>query len=264
MRVLVTGAAGRIGRLLRPRLARPGRVLRLLDNEPLHPSTVDAHEELIAADLTDAGAIAAACAGVDAVVHLGAISTESPWPDILRVNIDGTRTVLAAARAAGVGRVVLASSIHAVGFHAREPGAEDLPADIPARPDTYYGVSKAALESLGSLYADRFGMTVIALRIGACFEQPVASLYDAWLSPDDCARLMEACLTTDLPGYRTVWGISRNRRRWWSLAAGEEIGYFPKDDADEYAIATGHTEDSQDRRLVGGHFVDLPLGVRPN
>jgi uronate dehydrogenase len=257
--VLVTGAAGRVGTLLRPRLARPGRILRLLDLDPVEPGP---GVEPVVADLTDPAAMASACAGVDAVVHLGGIPTEAPWADLLRVNIDGTRTVLAAARDAGVTRVVLASTIHVAGFHHRASAPDGgLPSGVPPRPDTYYGVSKAAVEALGSLYADRFGMAVFALRLGACFAEPPAEeTLESWLSPEDCARLVDACLSTDAGGFRVLWGISRNARRWWSLAEAEEIGYAPCDDSERFAHRYPAPDPDDMPGFVGRSFCRLPLG----
>jgi uronate dehydrogenase len=255
-RLLVTGSAGRVGRLLRPRLARPDRELRLLDlvtQEPAAPG-----ETLIEGDLTDPGTLARAVADVDAVLHLAAYPVERSWADLQRLNVDGTRAVLEAAREAGVRRVLLASTIHAAGFYPRSEAA--LPAAAPARPDTYYGWSKAAVESLGSLYADRFGMSVFAVRLGACFATPLSvSLLDVWISPDDCARLVEACLATDHTGYRVLWGISRNTRRWLSLAEGEEIGYDPRDDSETYAGSLPPGDSIALDRL-GGFFCEHPLG----
>jgi nucleoside-diphosphate-sugar epimerase len=283
-RVLVTGAGGRIGQMLRPRLARPWRVLRLLDSAEQEPAAAGEAVEVFAGDLTDAATMAEACRDVDAVVHLGAIPRETEWAALLRVNIDGTRTVLEAARRAGVRRAVLASSAHAAGFYHRPgaptpqaggvaapAGADGVPADVPPRPDTYYGVSKVAVEALGSLYADRFGMDVFALRIGACFEEP-GEWAHGWLSPDDCSRLVDACLTTRARGFRVLWGVSRNTRRWWSLAEGEEIGYHPVDDAEAHvptslasALASGELGRGEAARartgdLIGGTFCTMPLG----
>ncbi|MEV0392562.1 NAD-dependent epimerase/dehydratase family protein [Polymorphospora rubra] len=273
-RILVTGAGGRIGNYLRQRLPGPDRILRLLDVGPQTAPAPGEPVEVLRADLTDAGAVAAACAGVDAVVHLAALRGEDTWENILRVNVDGTRTLLEAARVAGVPRVVLASSIHAAGFY-RRPDATPEPAGVPApagrdgvpsgsvpRPDSYYGWSKAAAESLGSLYADRFGMTVFALRIGACTTTPAAWHRDGWLSPDDCARLVDACLTTDATGFRVLWGVSRNRDRWWSLAEGAEIGYDPVDDAEAYTAGMTPMDDAHAPTvgLLGGTFCTRPLG----
>lgn len=260
--LLVTGGAGRIGTMLRPRLARPGRRLRLLDIAPIADAA--AHEEIVTTTLTDANAVADACAGVDAVVHLGALSNEAPWSDIVAVNVDGTFNVLDGARRAGVSRVILASSNHAAGFHGR--AGRPLAADVVGRPDTYYGVSKVALEALGSLYSDRFGMSVACLRIGTCFDEPLElRALATWLSPDDAARLVEACLSAAPFGFRVLWGISANTRRWWSLAEGEELGYFPVDDAERFAarLVEEHGEpDLSDiaHRLVGGPFCEQPLG----
>jgi nucleoside-diphosphate-sugar epimerase len=259
-RLLITGAAGNIGTLLRPRLARPGRVLRLLDVAPLGDAASD--EELLTGDVTRPDDMADACRDVDAVLHLGGVASEAPWEEIVRVNVDGTRNVLEAARRTGVRRVILASSNHAVGFHERS--AEPLPATAPPRPDTYYGLSKVAMEALGSLYADRFGMDVAAIRIGTCFAEPPDSRALAtWLSPDDAARLVEACLSAPPYGFRLVWGISANTRRWWSLSEAAELGYHPFDDAESYADRFPDLDpDADENRRVGGPFCSFPLGER--
>lgn len=258
-RVLVTGAAGILGRLMRTRLARPGRVLRLLDIAPLDPAVPGEAVEILTGSITDPAAMARACADVDAIIHLGGISREDTWDRILEVNIDGTHTVLEAARTAGVPRVVLASSNHAVGFRTiGEAGPDGLPGDSSPRPDTYYGVSKAVIESLGSLYHSRFGMDVSCLRIGSCFLRPAdVRQLSLWMSPDDCARLLEACLATEEPGYRVLWGVSANTRAVVSLREAEEIGYRSLDDAERYAdrVPAGDLP-----KLVGGAFCDIELG----
>jgi nucleoside-diphosphate-sugar epimerase len=266
MTLLLTGSAGKLGQLLRPRLARDGRPLRLLDIADQAPAGPG--EEVITGSVTDPDAMAAACKGVEAIVHLGGISMEAPWSDILEVNVDGTRTVLEAARAEGVQRIVIASSNHAVGYYTRDDAPpEGLPADLPPRPDTYYGFSKAAIEALGRLYHDRYGMDVICLRIGTCFEKPGSPRgLSTWMSPDDGARLIEACLAVESPGFRLVWGISRNTRRWFSLAAGEAIGYHPVDDAEKFAdeYLGGVEPDLTEpvHHLLGGQFIAVPLGDR--
>ncbi|MGM1065745.1 NAD-dependent epimerase/dehydratase family protein [Saccharothrix sp. Mg75] len=233
-RILITGAAGIVGTLMRSRLAAPDRTLRLLDIAPLPPADAGERVELVTASVTDEAAMEAACADVDAVIHLGGHSLERPWADILDVNINGTHVVLEAARRAGVRRVVLASSNHAVGYYQRSSGeAGDY---LFPQPDTYYGVSKVALEALGSLYASRYGMDVIAVRIGSCFEKPRdARMLSTWLSPDDGARLFEACLSAPSPGFRVVWGVSDNTRRWFSLAEAEALGYKSEDDSEVFA-----------------------------
>lgn len=265
-RVLITGAAGSLGRRLWPRLARAGRVLRLTDVVNPTPVRPGENVETVVADLTDFDAMVSVTSGCDAVVHLGGIATEDTWQNILDVNVGGTRHVLEAARLAGVRRVVLASSHHAAGMHElRGTSASGLPASADARPDTYYGFSKAAMEALGRLYADRWGMDVVAVRIGTFAEHPAAvRTLATWLSPDDAARLVDACLDSDLTGYRVVWGVSRNTRRQWSLSEGEAIGYFPVDDAETFAgsVPTPTPLELTDLETVGGAFTRLPVGVR--
>lgn len=229
--ILITGAAGGVGGILRPRLARPGRTLRLLDLAEITPGE---GEEVIQGSVTDPDAMIEACQGVDAVVHLGGVSAEARWERILDVNINGTYTVFEAARRAGVPRVVFASSNHVVGFY--EPDDFPVQENVTALPDTYYGVSKVAGEALGALYAKRYGMDVISVRILSCFPEPHAlRSLSTWLSPDDAGRLFEACLTTEKPGYKVIYGVSPNTRGGWvSLDGARELGYEPQDDAEVY------------------------------
>lgn len=255
MRLLITGAAGGVGTLLRPRLAAPGRVLRLLDVAEL-PDTGDG-AELVRASITDLDAVVAACADVDAILHLGGLSTEHPWEEILPVNIDGTYKVFEAARLAGVPRVVFASTNHTVGFHPRD--GRQAPDYLFPRPDTFYGVSKVAGEALGSLYHDRYGLDVVCLRIGGCFAKPLDTrMLETWPSPRDAAALVEAALSVPSPGFTVVWGVSDNTRRWWSLDAAEAIGYRSQDDAEVYADEVP-PKDERFLGYLGGAFCSPDL-----
>ena len=270
-RILVTGAAGGVATLLRPLLARPGRTVRLLDVRepaPLADGPAGADEEVVIGSVTDLDAMTKACEGVDAIVHLGGQSREASFETVLDLNVRGTYATLEAAHRAGVPRVVLASSNHAAGMYSRSeapPGG--VPGDAPGKPDSYYGWSKVALEAAGRLYAERYGMDVICLRIGSWFAEPFELRSLAlWMSPADGHRLVEACLAAESPGYRVVWGISRNTRRWCSLAEGEAIGYFPQDDAEAHAdrlIAQfGEPDFENDPVLthIGGVWCTNPLG----
>ncbi|MGN9781930.1 NAD-dependent epimerase/dehydratase family protein [Nonomuraea sp. ZG12] len=233
MRILMTGAAGKVGTLLRPRLAREGRTLRLSD---LQRVELGAGEEQVIADLADEAAMATAMKDVDAVIHLGGQSREHPWADIVRSNIDGMYVLMEAARKAGVAHLVLMGSHHAAGFHTRPPSGEELPDYAFPRPDTFYGVSKVVMEGMASLYHDRFGMNVTVIRLGTCNDGPSDTRGLAtWISPDDLTRLVEAALTA--PGFHVVWGVSDNARRWWSLREAEAIGYVSQDDSESRAAA---------------------------
>ena len=234
--VLVTGAAGRIGSWLRGGLPELGWAVRGLDvAEVADPRP---GEENRVADATDLAAVLDAVTGADALVHLAGIPTESTWPAIEHSQIESTYVALEAARRSGVRRVVLASSNHATGYTPRPAEGLLTEADAPARPDTYYGVAKATMEALGSLYADRYGLDVVCLRIGSAFPEPTTvRQLSTWLSPGDTVRLVQAALTAPSPGFRIVWGVSDNTRRWWDLTAARALGFDPQDDAEPYAAA---------------------------
>jgi uronate dehydrogenase len=234
--VLVTGAAGRIGTVLRGGMPERGWAVRCLDLVPIIDTRPG--EEHVVADVTDLAAMVDATEGAGAVVHLAGVVGESTWPAISHTNIDGTYCALEAARRAGVQRVVLASSNHATGFTPR-PGAGLLrEEDAPPRPDTYYGVAKATMEALGSLYVDRYGMDVVCLRIGSASAEPTTTRQLAtWLSPADTVSLVDAALRAPSPGFAVVWGVSDNTRNWWDLSAASALGYESVDDAEVYAEA---------------------------
>jgi uronate dehydrogenase len=234
--VLLTGAAGRIGTVLRGGLPEHGWAVRCLDVVPV--ADVRPGEEHVVADVTDLAAMVDATRGASAVVHLAGIAGESTWPAISHTNIEGTYCALEAARRAGVPRVVLASSNHATGYTPRPADGMLTEADAPPRPDTYYGVSKVAMEALGSLYVDRYGMDVVCLRIGSALAEPMSTRHlSTWLSPADTVSLVDAALRAPAPGFAVVWGVSANTRRWWDLAAARALGYEPADDAEVYAEA---------------------------
>ncbi|MGZ4508613.1 MAG: NAD-dependent epimerase/dehydratase family protein [Blastococcus sp.] len=234
--VLVTGAAGRIGTWLRGGLPERGWAVRGLDVVPV--TDVRPGEEQVVADVTDLAAVVDAARGASALVHLAGIAGESTWPAISHANIEGTYCALEAARRSGVPRVVLASSNHATGYTPRPDGGLLTEADAPPRPDTYYGVAKVTMEALGSLYADRYGLDVVCLRIGSAFPEPTTTrMLATWLSPADTVSLVDAALTTPSPGFAVVWGVSNNTRNWWDLSAARALGYEPADDAEVYAEA---------------------------
>ncbi len=248
-RVLLTGAAGQIGRLLRAGLPSTGWSLRCLDIADM--GAAGEGEELIRADVTDLDDLLAATEGVDAVVHMGGLAGEAAYEDIRRVNIDGTFHVYEAARRAGVTRVVFASSNHAVGF---TPRADCVPVDTRPRPDSFYGVSKVTGEALGSLYVDRYGLDVVCLRIGSQLPRPLRPRHlSTWLSDGDVVRLVDAALSAPSPGFVVVYGISANTRGWWDMQPGRALGYHPLDDAESHADDVGEGTDPTDE-LLGGEF----------
>lgn len=260
LRVVVTGAAGSLAGDILPGLAALGHRITGLDRVP-PPGPLPC--DWVQCSVTDRPALRAALEGADAVIHLAGIPLEASWEAHLHTNIDGTQAVLDAAHACGIPRVVLASSIHAAGYVAVPPDGERVPDDVPVRPNTFYGVSKAAVEALGSLYHDRYGLDVICLRIASRFARPMGErMLATWLSPADAVRLFDACLRTPAPGFRIVWGVSANTRGYLAREGGESIGFLARDDAERYAdalLAAGEADPSVlasdwDRRFIGGVF----------
>ena len=262
-RIALTGAAGRIATALRPRLRAAGHELVLCEGLGVTVADVDtASERVVECDLRDISGQAEAFAGAELVVHLGAHSDEQKWADLLSVNIDGTRAVCEAVRLARVPRLLLASSVHAAGFVPVDSPALRDGMPLPA-PDTYYGVSKAALEALGALYAARFGITVVSARIMTFADgSGVPRSLRSWLSPDDMARLVLAVLTTEATGHHVVWGVSRNTQRRVDLSPGLAIGFDPQDDAEAYAGEVEQVRPGRRSGFLGGGFTqpDYRLG----
>ncbi len=254
MEVLVTGAAGRIGRVLMTGLAAAGHDVRGIDSAAVDEAWAD---RLVVADLaTDDAALDAAVAGADAVVHLAAIAAETDFETALASHVGLTHRVLESMRRHGVRRIVYASSNHAVGFTPHEPM---LPIGTRQRPDSFYGLGKVAGEGLCSLYHDRHGIAAACLRIGSFRERPTTRRHlSTWLSHGDAVRLVDACLRTPDLGFTAVYGISANTRAWWDLASARAIGYRPEDDAEAWAAeiegVTPTEEDELDARYVGGEF----------
>ncbi|MEW1697671.1 NAD-dependent epimerase/dehydratase family protein [Streptomyces sp. NPDC093249] len=263
--VLLTGAAGGVGTMMRELLPPYGHELRLLDVRPV-PGAPDA----VVADLADRAALREAVRGVDAIVHLAGISLESTFEKVLAANVTGTHHLYEAAREEGVRRVVLASSNHAVGFTRRPRGGEPLvPVGTPHRPDTFYGLSKCFAEDLAQLHWDLYGTETVSVRIGSCYPEPTSvRMLSTWLSPADCARLLHAALTAEDVGHTVVYGSSANTRAWWDLSSARALGYAPRDDSEPYAerlvAARGlPPEGSAEDLYVGGGFcVDPPRWPR--
>ncbi len=229
-RILLTGAAGGLGRVLRPRLRARTTLLRLSDVAAMDPAGPG--EEVQQAALEDRAAVHRALEGMDAVVHLGGISTEQPFDAIVQANIVGTYNVYEAARKHGVRRIVFASSNHVTGYYRQD---EVIDPAMPMRPDGYYGISKAFGESLSRFYYDRYGIETVCLRIGSSFPEPRdRRMLSTWLSYDDLERLVVASLTTPIAGHSVIYGVSDNPASWWDNTSARHIGYRPQDSSEVF------------------------------
>lgn len=229
-RLLLTGAAGGLGRVLRPRLKALCKSLRVSDVAPLEEAGPG--EEVVQAALQDADAVHALLADVDAVVHLGGISVEQPFKPILDANIIGTVNLYEACRKRGTRRVIFASSNHVMGFHRQD---QVLGVDAPPRPDGFYGLSKAFGEDVARLYFDKHGIETVCVRIGSSFPEPRdRRMLATWLSYDDLERLVTSCLTAPVVGYSVIYGISDNRTRFWDNTGAAHLGYRPEDSSEPH------------------------------
>lgn len=256
-RLLLTGAAGHLGREMRPRLKAYCDTLRVSHRsdaiDPAGPG-----EELAVADLADKAAVVAMLDGVDAVVHLGGVSTEQTWESILDGNIVGMVHLYEAARRHGVKRIVFASSNHVTGFYRQD---EVVSPRDPVRPDGFYGLSKCFGENLAQLYWDRFGIETVSVRIGSSFAAPKdRRMLATWMSFDDTERLIVAALTAPVVGHSIIYGMSDNATTWWDNTSARHIGYRPQDSSDVFRSeveARQQTVDLGDPavRYQGGAFV---------
>ena len=240
MKVLaITGGSGNIGTALRP-LLRANYKLRLLDIRDLsEPQT--AEEEFQRIDVADLASVESAFDGVDAVLHLaGNPSTSANWSDLLRDNIEATHSVFEAARRRNVSRVVFASTNHVMGFYNLEK-AWPIDTNVPIRPDSLYGVSKACGEALARFYADAFGMSIICLRIGWFTPRSpsMPGLNPLWISGRDLAQIVTLSLESSLR-FGIYNATSNNPQAHWDLrTARDELGYAPMDDVSAIATETG-------------------------
>lgn len=229
-RLLITGAAGGLGRVLRKSLAPFARTLRLSDLQALGEAAPN--EELVQCDLADGGAVHEMLAGVDAVVHLGGISVEAPFGPILQANIVGVFNLYEAARKQGVKRIVFASSNHVIGFYSQ---TEHIDTDAPMRPDSLYGLSKGYGELLSRYYFDRYGIETVCVRIGSCFPVPTdRRMMSTFLSYDDLTELVRCVLFTPSVGHTVVYGVSNNRDTWWDNSKAAHLGFHPKDSSEPW------------------------------
>ncbi|MDN5894599.1 MAG: NAD(P)-dependent oxidoreductase [Nocardioides sp.] len=252
MKVLVTGAAGSIGQVVTLGLMDRGHEVVGLDRTPA-PDGFNGvwHTE----DCADPDAVSQVFAAqpLEGVVHLASHPDEASLSDTLQSHVITTAALLDAMVEHRINRIVYASSNHAVG---RTPRRDLLTTDALPRPDTFYGVGKVATEALLQLYADRHTLNAIACRIGSFLPEPVSRRHLAtWLSHDDCVRMVDASLSAPAPGFAVLYGISANTRAWWDLDAGRDLGYHPRDDAEEFAdrIPAG-PDDEEEAAYVGGPF----------
>jgi uronate dehydrogenase len=259
--ILITGAAGALGRALRERLQGRYGLMRLSDRAAMVPPGPG--EETVVAELTDVAAVARICQGVEAIVHLGGQSVEGTWDQVIQANLIGAINLYEGARQAGVDRVLFATSNHAIGFYRR---TQRIDHTAPPRPDSRYGLSKAFGEDLSQYYALKHGIRGFCMRIGSCTEPPVNErMLSTWQSYDDFSRLVTVGLEADYT-YEIVYGVSRNTRSTWDNSNAYRLGYNPKDNAETFAseLEGKIQPDPLDEVLQGGQYISPDYTGKPD
>ncbi|MCK9797128.1 NAD-dependent dehydratase [Pseudomonas chlororaphis] len=254
-RILLTGAAGGLGQILRESLLAHAHIIRVSDISDMAASRGE-HEEVVPCDLADKAGVLALAQDVDAIVHLGGISVERPFEEILAANISGTFHIYEAARKHGIKRVIFASSNHVTGFY---PQDEKIDAQSPRRPDGYYGLSKSYGEDLATFYFHRYGIETVSLRIGSSFPEPRnLRMLSTWLSYPDLDRLVERALLTQDVGHTVVYGVSANRDLWWDNRYAAHLGFAPQDSSERFRSQVEQqpkpAADDPNATLQGGAF----------
>jgi len=255
-RILLTGAAGALGRMLRERIRPWAEVVRLSDVADM--GAAGPGEEIVRCDLADRDAVLALLEGVDAVLHFGGISTEGPFGAIVQANIVGVANLYDAVQRHGTKRVVFASSNHTIGFY---PVGERLDADMPTRPDSMYGISKCFGEQMSRYYFDRFGIETVCIRIGSSFPEPTnRRMLSTWFSYDDLTEMVRCALFAPSVGHTIAFGVSNNRETWWDNRLAAQLGFAAKDSAGAYAeqvlaACPPPAPDDPAAQYQGGQFV---------
>jgi uronate dehydrogenase len=261
-KLVLTGAAGRLGSYLRAPLSRLCDELVSTDLAP-ELSDLLPNERYVSADLQDLGRMTDLLQGADMVVHFGAIGDEAPFDAILGANIIGAYNIWEAAHRNSLRRVIYASSIHAVGMHKK---TDFIGIDAAHRPDTFYGLAKCFAEDLASLYWDKRGLESVCLRILSCAEVSNPRAVGSWLSYGDLVLLVERAIDTPVTGFSVVYGVSDNDRAPVDNTLASHLGYRPRDNAEQYAkkiYAQYPSLDPKDpgNMCHGGPFASVPLGM---
>jgi len=254
--LLLTGAAGSVGRAIRPSLA--ARYAEVLLTDRVEITDLAPNERMIRGDITELGFVRSLARQVNGMVHLaGLVGPDFTFEETLGPNIIGTHHVFEAARLEGVPRVVYASSHHAVGFLRRGSWIDHGTAP---RPDSEYGLSKAYGEAAGALYADKHGLHVFVIRIGFVGDAVVDERrVHTWISGRDLVQLIGIGLETPDLGYEVVYGVSDNPDPFFDNGNAIRLGYRPQDRspdvvADPALLANFPAGESVAEAVVGGGF----------
>ena len=260
-KLVLTGAAGKLGSYLREPLSKMCDVLITTDIVK-NIENVAINEIYAQADLANMAEIEPLLEGADMVVHFGALVDEAPFEQILGPNFIGAYNIWEAAHRHKLRRVVYASSIHAVGMY---PKTEAIDINVSHRPDTFYGLAKCFAEDLGRMYWEKRGLESVCMRILSCAQVTNPRAVGSWLSYDDLVRLVQRAIDTPITGFSIVYGVSDNDRAPVDNSGARHLGFRPKDNAEKFAEEIYSNSSPLDPKkpehyLHGGPFAGIPLG----
>nr|WP_325249730.1 NAD(P)-dependent oxidoreductase [Amylibacter sp.] len=260
-KLVLTGAAGRLGSYLREPLSKMCEELVSTDIAggvgKLYPG-----ERFVQADISKFEEVEPLMEGADMVIHFGAIVDEVPFEEIWGPNFVGSYNVWEAGYRHGVRRVVYASSIHAVGMY---PSRDNVGVDVPHRPDTFYGLAKCFTEDLGRMYWEKRQMESVHLRILSAAQVTGARALGTWLSYDDLIQLVTRAIETPVVQWSVIYGVSNNDRAPVDNTKARHLGYKPKDNAEVFAEEILKNTPAMDptdpgHARLGGPFASVELG----
>ncbi|MBB5722348.1 uronate dehydrogenase [Loktanella ponticola] len=259
-KLVLTGAAGRLGSYLREPLSKLCDELVSTDINDV--GNLYEGETFIKADLANFDDMMGVIEGAEMVVHMGAIVDEAPFEELLGPNFVGSYNVWEAAHKHGVRRVIYGSSIHAVGMY---PKNEFINTEVAHRPDTFYGLAKCFTEDLGRMYWEKRGLESVHMRILSAAQVNNPRALGSWLSYDDLIQLVTRCIDTPVTGFAVIYGVSNNDRAPVDNAKAAFLGYRPKDNAEDFAadvLAEADVLDPHDpgHMCHGGPFASVELG----
>ena len=237
MKILITGASGKVGRALRRELSAAGHSLRLADVRPIE----NAEGEPIALNVADGHAVSKAMEGIDAVAHLafGSDLHDDSLADItpnFDVNVKGTYFLLEAAKSHGVKRFVYTSTLSVFG---------DSPKLLhrlwnehsPAQPRAVYGLTKYMGEDVCRYFAERHKMSIFCLRLCSVRAAEEWEQRSRWhphwfhmgTHVDDVARAIHLALTVPHNGYEVLHIAADNPKRPTEIARARQVlGFRPR------------------------------------
>lgn len=260
----MTGAAGIVGKAVRPFLAKAfEEVVLVVHRTPCE--NLAPNERVVKGDIQDRALVDSVLAEVDGLIHLaGLVGPDYTFEQVLGPNLVGTYNLFESSVANRIEQIIYASSHHAIGFWPRGTRIDET---TPIRADSWYGVSKAFGEVLAAYYADKHGLNIVSVRIGSVTEKAVDERRKhAWCSPRDLARLFELGLTRKEKGHRLVYGVSECPEPFFDNAAAREIGYEPADNSDDHLADASLRDAVPDLRkpedlFIGGYFASGGLSA---